>query len=126
MKRAIFLLLAVAFVAGLTGCMKQYGRRPWACLGGSCAQAPENAQSCDGSCGPSCDNACEEQPCEGRVCRLRCKRHAMEQSGYAAEQLGAEEAAAPAGPATGAVTYPYYTTRGPRDFLAKNPPSIGP
>jgi hypothetical protein len=21
--------------------------------------------------------------------------------------------------------YPYYTTRGPRDFLMKNPPSIG-
>jgi hypothetical protein len=38
----------------------------------------------------------------------------------------AEGEAAQAGPATGAVTYPYYTTRGPRDFLAKNPPSIGP
>ena len=32
----------------------------------------------------------------------------------------------PAGPPTGAVAYPYYTTRGPRDFLAKRPPSIGP
>ena len=31
-----------------------------------------------------------------------------------------------AGPPTGAVAYPYYTTRGPRDFLAKQPPSIGP
>jgi hypothetical protein len=31
-----------------------------------------------------------------------------------------------AGPPTGAVTYPYYTTRGPRDFLARNPRSIGP
>lgn len=31
-----------------------------------------------------------------------------------------------AGPPTGAVTYPYYTNRGPRDFLAKNPRSIGP
>jgi hypothetical protein len=30
------------------------------------------------------------------------------------------------GPPTGAVTYPYYTNRGPRDFLAKQPPSIGP
>lgn len=30
------------------------------------------------------------------------------------------------GPPTGAVTYPYYTTRGPRDFLARNPASIGP
>jgi hypothetical protein len=30
------------------------------------------------------------------------------------------------GPPTGQVAYPYYTTRGPRDFLARNPPSIGP
>lgn len=30
------------------------------------------------------------------------------------------------GPPTAAVTYPYYTTRGPRDFLLDNPPSIGP
>ena len=35
-------------------------------------------------------------------------------------------ATTPAGPPTGAVAYPYYTTRGPRDFLAKCPPSIGP
>lgn len=31
-----------------------------------------------------------------------------------------------AGPATATVTYPYYTTRGPRDFLAKCPPPLGP
>ena len=30
------------------------------------------------------------------------------------------------GPPTGQVAYPYYTTRGPRDFLMRNPPSIGP
>jgi hypothetical protein len=30
------------------------------------------------------------------------------------------------GPPTGQVAYPYYTTRGPRDFLMANPPSIGP
>lgn len=30
------------------------------------------------------------------------------------------------GGATPTVTYPYYTTHGPRDFLAKNPPSLGP
>jgi hypothetical protein len=32
----------------------------------------------------------------------------------------------PPGPLTGQVAYPYYTTRGPRDFLARNPPDIGP
>jgi len=31
----------------------------------------------------------------------------------------------PAGPPTGAYAYPYYTNRGPRDFLMKNPPTIG-
>ncbi len=29
------------------------------------------------------------------------------------------------GPATAQVAYPYYTTRGPRDFFVNNPPSIG-
>jgi len=28
--------------------------------------------------------------------------------------------------ATHTVNYPYYTLRGPRDYLAKHPPSIGP
>ncbi|MEC9093941.1 MAG: hypothetical protein VX438_14625 [Planctomycetota bacterium] len=31
----------------------------------------------------------------------------------------------PSGPATGTFSYPYYTTRAPRDFLMANPPSIG-
>ena len=30
------------------------------------------------------------------------------------------------GPPTPTVVYPYYTTRGPRDFLDANPRSIGP
>jgi hypothetical protein len=29
-------------------------------------------------------------------------------------------------PSAAAVAYPYYTVRGPRDFLVDNPPSIGP
>jgi hypothetical protein len=29
------------------------------------------------------------------------------------------------GPSSAAVGYPYYTVRGPRDFLVNNPPSIG-
>lgn len=30
------------------------------------------------------------------------------------------------GPPTAAITYPYYTVRGPRDFLQRNPTPIGP
>jgi hypothetical protein len=29
------------------------------------------------------------------------------------------------GPPTAQVAYPYYTHRGPRDFLVDNPPTIG-
>ena len=32
----------------------------------------------------------------------------------------------PAGGPVGQTAYPYYTLRGPRDFLVDNPPSIGP
>ena len=115
MKRVIVSLLAVAIFVGLVGCISQHGRRPWACMGGSCAQAPENCQSCNEPC-DNCNDPGRAGPCRecgGRGCKLCCRgRDAQE--------------AAPAGPPTGAVTYPYYTTRGPRDFLAKNPPSIGP
>jgi hypothetical protein len=122
MKRAMFSVLAMVVVAGLTGCITQRGPRPTACMGGSCAQAPENCRQCD----DPCDN-CKDpgplarlwarfdgrDPCAGHQCPLQGR---------------AEEEAAPAdsGPATGAITYPYYTNRGPRDFLAKSPPSIGP
>jgi hypothetical protein len=30
------------------------------------------------------------------------------------------------GPPTGQTAYPYYTLRGPRDYLLDNPPPIGP
>jgi hypothetical protein len=105
-------------LVGLTGCVMQHGRRPWACMGGSCAQAPENCRSCGASCDASCDTCEDTDPpckCKGHVCRLR----------RAPAMVEAEPEPAP-GPASGAVTYPYYTTRGPRDFLAKNPASIGP
>ena len=109
MKRAMFSILTLVVLATLAGCMAQHGRRPWACLRGSCAQAPENCQACDdcNECrGPGFfhPGGClrkDRCPCEG-------------------------EAVQNAGPPTGTVTYPYYTTRGPRDFLANNPPSIGP
>ncbi|GIW93475.1 MAG: hypothetical protein KatS3mg110_1516 [Pirellulaceae bacterium] len=38
---------------------------------------------------------------------------------------GYQQQVGPAGPPTAAVAYPYYTLRGPRDFLASQPPSIG-
>jgi hypothetical protein len=47
--------------------------------------------------------------------------------GPAHQQLYTDQPyAGPNGPPTGQYAYPYYTTRGPRDFLQNNPPSIGP
>ena len=91
-----------------------------------------------GSCPPGeCeDGTCPTggcRDCEGGACRTP---HAGRYGGLAKHHLSPEEKAAlaasdhgalgRAGPPTGAVAYPYYTTRGPRDFLAKCPPSIGP
>jgi len=42
---------------------------------------------------------------------------------YAAQQLQSQPFNP--GPPTGTVAYPYYTHRGPRDFLLDNPPTIG-
>jgi hypothetical protein len=36
------------------------------------------------------------------------------------------EEGGPYGPASASYAYPYYTTRGPRDFLQNNPMGIGP
>lgn len=120
-----------------------YGGAP--CEDGAC----EHGACQDGACP---DGACQQGACHGGVCptggcktagcRGQCggeacrKRHVGRYGGLAKHHLSPEEKAAleasdygatgPAGPPTGAVAYPYYTTRGPRDFLAKCPPSIGP
>lgn len=113
MKRAIFLLLGVAVVAGLTGCIQdQMCRRPCGqgttcMMPGSCAAAPETCQACGpGACGAYAG-------CPG---------------GGPYGAYGDPEASGMfnPGPATGAVTYPYYTVRGPRDFLAGDIRPIGP
>jgi hypothetical protein len=100
------------------------------CQNGACG-ACENGQCDLGQCGPEgCQPGCQE------CAAGHCKRHVGRYGGLAKHHLSPEEKAAlaasdygatgPAGPPTGAVAYPYYTTRGPRDFLAKKPPSIGP
>jgi len=113
---------------------RNHGGRDGGCRDGACQ---------DGACedGACQDGACQGGPCQADGCqdceRGAChKRHVGRYGGLARHHLPPEEeaalegsdygATAPAGPPTGAVAYPYYTTRGPRDFLAKCPPSIGP
>jgi hypothetical protein len=103
------------------------------CQDGACVDGACQSGQCEGGqCGPSgCQPGCED--CAAGNCK---QRHVGRHGGLAKHHLSPEEKAAlaasdygatgPAGPPSGAVAYPYYTTRGPRDFLAKNPPSIGP
>jgi hypothetical protein len=103
MRQACYLLAAVGLLALITGC---------ACGAGSCAAAPENCSSCgpDGCGDPGCPPG---EQCGKGMPVLRPR--ALDNAGRFAP-----------GPPTGAITYPYYTTRGPRDFLAQKPESIGP
>ena len=70
--------------------------------------------------------SCARVPGTGAACRPlgRCNLFGWLGRCPRGQQAGPEMA--PGGPPTGMVAYPYYTTRGPRDFLAKNPTSIGP
>ena len=101
MRHALYLMLVAGVFASLIGC--------------GCQRSALSPQ-CQGLCSwlrGSCDRAPENcQECDPCIpCRpQRCRRCAANDCG----------------PATGAIAYPYYTTRGPRDFLAENPNSIGP
>ena len=141
MHRAFVLAALVMLAVGSTGCSivdrlfllntdGPYGHHAHqgACRDGACE---------DGQCGPACqDGQCGPGMCHGAACHPPKGPHVGRYGGLAKHHLSEAEKAAleasdyaavtPAGPPSGAVAYPYYTTRGPRDFLAKCPPSIGP
>lgn len=104
MKR-IFLLIAIMVLASSTaGCLHR-NTRPTAHHGG-----------CGGSCGGLL-GAMTGGPIARGV-------HAGPHPAGLGHRHHAPEIGPP-GPPTGTYAYPYYTLRGPRDFLASNPPSIG-
>ena len=80
------------------------------CYGGGYCQG--------GACGPGgcCANGCCANGClqRGISGLIDCACHRDSRYDFAP------------GPAVGQVAYPYYTVRGPRDFLMANPPTIGP
>ena len=77
---------------------------------------------CHNGCGPVHGSACGDS-CGSDCCGGGC-------GGYGGCGLGghglAGNTSGPDDSIGGVVTYPYYTTRGPRDYLAKTPRSIGP
>ena len=98
MKRALFLLLLVAVVAGLTGCVQD--------------------QMC---CRRAASDPCNVFANTGGI---------YDGLGYNPydryDPVVMQQEAINAGPPTGAITYPYYTVHGPRDFLAQDPRPLGP
>ncbi len=136
MRQTLSCVLAVSVLVASTGCHVANHRASsdmggveaaacWAetgCEDGRCqaASMPVGETYCadaaicgDGSCGT------------GGRCRaaLATMRHKLGQhGGRGCRGLNCGMAV---GPNTGAAVYPYYTVRGPRDFLVDNPPSIG-
>ena len=102
------------------------------CINGSCADCPETCGSCADACGADC---CGGMACGGESNGLAGLLGIDRRMGYACDPgaggcgplgcLRGRQSYTP-GPPSAGVTYPYYTTRGPRDFLAASPRSIGP
>jgi hypothetical protein len=110
MKRTIFAFLVMGLATGLAGCVWPQGRGCSGLFNGSCQNAPENCAACgDPSAASDWDDWGDGEGQNSRASRDRGARMAAE-----------------AGPATGAITYPYYTLHGPRDYLARNPQRLGP
>jgi hypothetical protein len=119
MKRAFLILVTGIVVAGLAGCAADGcrdcgGKGLLGRIAGTCASAPE---TCAGCGDPNCPNCGRNGRDPGDERDGPLARQRAESNAYQGGQPG---------PLTGAVAYPYYTTRGPRDFLARNPSSIGP
>ncbi len=104
-----------------TGCADA-GCMDGCCGGGSCAIGGGCA---GGSCGLGSGGGCSA--CGGQGCGL-CQRIAGRVASGCCPHAGGYPASYNYNPSppTGQVAYPYYTVRGPRDFLRNNPPSIGP
>ena len=107
MKRSLLLVITLALWAATTGC--SYDRMFWGAHGHGAGACPH---------GVAAPGVCAAPRLAAHVCGPGC--------GLGRSQIGSDGPAFTSGPATGAVTYPYYTTHGPRDFLMSNPRSIGP
>ncbi|OHB69876.1 MAG: hypothetical protein A2V70_02310 [Planctomycetes bacterium RBG_13_63_9] len=124
MKTGLFVFLAVGVVAGLSGCCCGggggcFGGRPGSGYGEYAACNTGGEMPCD-TCGPAGCDTCSQVECQ------TCARPDPGLGGLVGGLAGGGGQMNTPGPPTGAITYPYYTSRGPRDFLAQNPPSIGP
>ena len=134
MRSAMFALLAVTAIASSSGCccLEQWWCKPWGCQGGcdsgcdSCGVGHGGYAGYEGDggdCGCGGHGHGHGHGHGGDVYaggKVQPHPHAN----YARNNGGQQFF--DSGPAVPSVTYPYYTNRGPRDYLAKNPRGIGP
>ncbi len=153
MNRWLLIGSLAGLLIGTTGCMQHNLRG--GCASGGCASGACSSGGCNsGACGGSCNSGnCNGGSCgSGLLGKLGCKACGGAcggRVGCPAGPLGWQQGGldysshlnpgllghdAPAalnnrpftpGPPSAQVGYPYYTVRGPRDFLVDNPPSIG-
>lgn len=144
MNRLLWIASVAFILAGSTGCLHRNLRG--GCSSGNCSSGScSSCSSCStgkhggGLLGKLGGGSCKT--CGVHAGRTGCvagpigwQQGGMNYSGHlapgclapghnAAQQLQSQPFNA--GPPTGTVAYPYYTHRGPRDFLLDNPPSIG-
>ncbi len=123
MRRALLASLAAVTLTISSGCglcdHMFCWHKPYAGCGNGCG----DGACANGGCG---NGGCANGGCANGGGPVS-EQDALAHGGYHAVPRGVGGTnVAPAGPPTGAVAYPYYTVRGPRDFLDPNPPSIGP
>lgn len=112
MKASYLLLLACVVLIASVGCNGTARRGSSTCGDGACGR-PGLAGRMGGGGGGLAGGGCGPGGCGAGGLAGQGQHH------------GTRTFNGPSGPPTGAVAYPYYTTRGPRDFLVDNPPSIG-
>src|SRR5688572_18513002 len=96
MKRAVMFLGMISTLLASTGCLHH-----------------NHCNNCNG-------------PIGCRPCRIGWQRGGTDYQRYLSHsEYHRDGGSQAAGPASAQVAYPYYTTRGPRDFLLNNPPTIG-
>ncbi len=111
MKRALLALVAVVWIAAGTGCHWQ--------------NAGLQGEQQGGYGGYGACSSCGGEQYAGGVCSS-CGGSTISGDFFSARRARKAEAEAmEAGPPTGATGYPYYTTRGPRDYFTNEPMSIG-
>lgn len=144
MKQLMFAGLVAVIVGGSSGCCaldRIFHCQPWwygpcgGCGYGDCGGCGGGCSDCGGGCS-DCGGGCSDCGGDGYGYYEDDGYYGDAGGGYptvahaggGCKMCGSRLAApsGPPGPPGAQVTYPYYTNRGPRDFLARRPSRIGP